>query len=82
MNYMRGLMLVRLQSLCYNPQTLLVREGKRVMGSKVRRRTCPFTLELCEECCERKISGHQGICAFTLEGCHCYLKGCLHHTKK
>jgi len=81
MNYMRGLMLVQLQSLCYNPQTLLVREGKMVMGSKVKRETCPFTLELCEKCCERKVLGHQEICSFTLESCQRCLTGCLHHTK-
>ena len=30
---------------------------------------CPFTLELREECRERKIVNHKKICSFTLEPC-------------
>ena len=30
---------------------------------------CPFTLEPCEHCCDRKADNGQGICPFTLEPC-------------
>lgn len=53
------------------------RREKMVTKSEAERAICPFTLEVCEDCYERKSSGHQGICSFTLEPCLCGLTGCL-----
>jgi len=36
---------------------------------------CPFTLELCEDCCVKRISNHREICFFTLEPCCFHVTG-------
>jgi hypothetical protein len=64
------------QLLCYDAGTPWSMGEKIVTKSEVEREICPFTLELCEECCEPKISG---TCSFTLEPCHYYLTACLRH---
>jgi hypothetical protein len=35
----------------------------------VMQETCPFTLEVCEDCCELRVPARQEICPFTLESC-------------
>jgi hypothetical protein len=45
--------------------------------TKLKQEVCPFTLEPCEVCRERKILGNQEICSFTLEPCRCHMAGCL-----
>lgn len=45
--------------------------------AEVGEKTCPFTLELCEDCCERKIFEHQEKCSFTFEPCLYHVRGGL-----
>lgn len=42
---------------------------------ETKREICPFTLEICEDCCERKILNHKKICSFTLEPCYFNMTG-------
>lgn len=55
------------------------RREKMLTETKIKQEICPFTLELREVCCERKILGHQEICSFTLEPCHFHLADCSLH---
>ncbi len=36
---------------------------------ELKQQICGFTLELCEECSERKIVNHEILCSFSLEPC-------------
>jgi len=51
------------------------------VATEAKPEVCPFTLDLCEECCEQKIIQHQGICSFTLEPCHFQMGDGSHRTK-